>query len=701
MKHFFTHIKYLLMRKHLTSSLFALMLCLPLFLHATGSLKYVSGSTLMADAEDPLLNVFSKKYGVSWVRMKMYRDASYGAGIDGAGMEAVGITKPCDLSAVGELWCLVGTPSAFKLYNKATGKRYALAVNATAEGTAAAMARASSATIWQLVEKDGGYAVVPAEAPEMSVNAYGGKGSHMKLYNAADQGGWWTFDVVGTATLTLSVEVEGAPWEATPRVAEIDVCVNGISSSSRVTGSVASQIFHLPADAETVSLSSMTYRGYTFVGFQDAQGTLLPSFANLELAGNTSVKALYRSNDWRTLYYTPDAAGAPYRIPAVAAAPNGHIFAISDNRPCGSDIGYGEVDIKCRISKDNGVSWGEEFFVVDGRGGDTNEMTTGYGDAAIVADCEQNKLLVMMVCGRTVCWNGRWSKEKMGDTDAEAVNRVARVYATFNADTDEWEWTQPEEVTDQIYSLFLDGESPTVSSMFIGSGKICQSRVVKKGEYYRLYCSMWTRDGGNRVIYSDDFGCSWSVLGSIHDRPAPAGDEPKCEELPDGTVVLSSRKGAGRYFNLFTFSDDTFTAGEWGTAASSNDVEDGLSFGANSTNGEILLVRAVRKSDGGQCDLMLQSVPAGNGRREVAIFYKEMLYGEHGANNYTPVTFSQGWTKGVQLSDRGSAYSTMTMQKDGRVAFLYEEEPGGYCIVYAPLSLEAITDGAYSVDMED
>jgi sialidase-1 len=34
------------------------------------------------------------------------------------------------------------------------------------------------------------------------------------------------------------------------------------------------------------------------------------------------------------------------------------------------------------------------------------------------------------------------------------------------------------------------------------------------------------------------------------------------EELPDGTVVLSSRKGGGRYFNLFTFNDDdTYTSG--------------------------------------------------------------------------------------------------------------------------------------------
>jgi sialidase-1 len=95
---------------------------------------------------------------------------------------------------------------------------------------------------------------------------------------------------------------------------------------------------------------------------------------------------------------------------------------------------------------------------------------------------------------------------------------------------------------------------------------------------------------------------------------------------------------------------------------------------------------------------MLQSVPAGNGRSEVSIYYKEMEYNTDGTNKYTPTTFSQGWVKGMQASDCGSAYSTMTLQKDGRVGFLYEEEPGWYNIVYAPLTIEEVTGGAYSIN---
>ena len=640
--------------------------------------------------------VFSKRYGNHWVRLRMFTDHSYTAGIATVDDTMVGTTQMGNLAAPGELWCLVGSPDAFKLYNKASGRGRALTVDTALSGASATMTKAGGATLWKLVSMGEGYAIVPVGEESLSLNAFGGKGNNLKLYAANDPGSQWVCEPVGDKTVVLSVTVDGESWEPASRVAEINLTVGGVNSSTRVTGNVKKLLYYLPADATRLSVSSITYRGHQFVGFETEEGSFVPFITDVELEKRLHVKARYVPHHWRTLYYTPDAKGYPYRIPAIATAPNGHVFAIADNRPCYMDIGYGEVDIKCRISKDNGDTWGDEFFVADGQGGNTNVMTTGFGDAAIVADCEENRLLVMMVCGRTVCWHGRWTP---GKTPADAaVNRVARVYATYNEESATWEWTQPVEVTNDIYTLFLDEAGrPTVSSLFIGSGKICQSRVVKKGDYYRLYCSMWTRDGGNRVIYSDDFGGSWHVLGTVADRPAPYGDEPKVEELPDGTVVLSSRKGNGRYFNLFTFNDDTYTTGTWGEAVSSNDVEGGLAFGRNSTNGEIMLVSAVRQRDGALCDLMLQSVPSGNGRRDVTIYYKELEYDADGTNLYTPTTFAQGWTKGIQPSDRGSAYSTMTLQKDGRVGFLYEEEPGGYCIVYAPLTIEEITAGEYTV----
>ena len=608
--------------------------------------------------------------------------------------------------SLDEIWYLVGDAESFKMYSHTAGMDLALTLAGTGSGSAATMT--ATGTELSLIVSGNTYNITPKGTPGQSFNMHGGKGNDIKLYSSSDAGSTWGINVMDiNHSLTYSVTVSGTPWDDRYGVAELTFNVNGISSNTHVEGSVAAKTCYLPKNA-TFTLSSIPYRGYTFSipgGAESYEGTLAE--------GNLTIDLAYTANEEKILYHTPDANGKPYRIPAIAAAPNGHIFAIADNRPCGNDIGYGEVDIKCRISTDNGTTWGDEFFIANGLGelpflseedrnktgeelnaakATVNNMHIGFGDAAVVADRESNKLLVMMVAGRTVCHNGRWDKTKIGDTTALAVNRVARVYAEYDENAGEWKWTHPEEVTDHMYSIFLNGETPTVTSMFIGSGKICQSRVVKKDQYYRLYCSIWTRDGGNRVIYSDDFGGTWNVLGTINDRPASGGDEPKVEELADGTVVLSSRKYHGRYFNLFKFNDDTYTTGSWGNVAASNEVAGGLSFGGNSTNGEIYKVKAIHKGSGRVCDVMLQSIPTGSGRDNVAIFYKEL----DATTTYTPTTIAQGWTKGKHVSYKSSCYSTMIMQADGRIAFLFEEAPGGYCIVYIPYTIEDITGGAYT-----
>ena len=108
--------------------------------------------------------------------------------------------------------------------------------------------------------------------------------------------------------------------------------------------------------------------------------------------------------------------------------------------------------------------------------------------------------------------------------------------------------------------------------MFVASGRIMQSRITKVGDYYRLYCAVLVKDRSqkhmNYVLFSDDFGMSWKVLGNIN-QPAVynTADEPKVEELPDGTLLISSRYNGGRYYNLFSYTDVNSGTGMWETAA--------------------------------------------------------------------------------------------------------------------------------------
>ncbi len=371
----------------------------------------------------------------------------------------------------------------------------------------------------------------------------------------------------------------------------------------------------------------------------------------------------------------------PYRIPAISKAHNGDLIAISDYRYCGADIGYGHIDLQARLSSDNGKTWGEIITVADGSGV-AGSHDDGYGDAALVADSESDTVLVICAAGNVTY---------AGSNRTNPI-RVARVYSYDNGKT----WQKPVDITEDIYGLFDDRNNGKVQSLFFGSGRICQSRSVKTGNFYRLYAALCAR-GGNRVIYSDDFGLTWHVLGDINTSPAPSGDEPKCEELPDGSVVLSSRKYNGRYYNIFTFSNAEKAQGSWSDAVATDTCTNGITVLNNATNGEILIVPARRRSDNTPVFLVLQSIPFGNGRTNVGIYYK-------GLDSYedfdTPTHFSENWEGRYQCSRMGSAYSTMTLQADHTIGFLYEESTYGadYTIVYKNYSIEQITDSTYSYD---
>ena len=366
----------------------------------------------------------------------------------------------------------------------------------------------------------------------------------------------------------------------------------------------------------------------------------------------------------------------PYRIPAIATTKNGTLIAVADYRYCYSDIGFGPVDLHYRLSHDNGLTWGEERVLADGTGDESdvqNPQTAwryAFGDCAIVADRESQEVAVLCVGGKTVYHRAR----------RQNPNRVVLFRSHDGGET----WDKGREITEEIYGLFDQRREGPINSLFVGSGKIHQSRYVKVGNFYRLYVALCTLSG-NFVIYSDDFGDTWRVLGDPNHSPARDGDEPKCEELPDGSVILSSRY-QGRLFNIFTFTDATRAEGSWDLRAKALDMKNVQ----NACNGEIILLPVTRKKDSKKVWIALQSIPFGPNRTNVGFYYHELLADHEGA-----ALFAYNWKKGLQVSTQSSAYSTFTLQKDGKLGFLWEEGPTGYNIDYRSLSIEEITLNEY------
>ncbi|MBO7294338.1 MAG: exo-alpha-sialidase, partial [Bacteroidaceae bacterium] len=281
---------------------------------------------------------------------------------------------------------------------------------------------------------------------------------------------------------------------------------------------------------------------------------------------------------------------------------------------------------------------------------------------------------------------------------------IARFYSEDNSAT----WSKPDDIAESIYSQFDQRADGPVRAMFIGSGKIIQSETLKVGTHYRLYCAALVKinDGTNTnfVLYSDDFGGSWKVLGGVHVSPVPnSADEPKVEELPDGSILISSRVTGGRWFNIYNFTNSETAEGYWNTVKQSNSGNNGVVAVSNSTNGEVMVVPVTRKADNKPMYLLLQSVPFGSGRANVGIYYKEL----ESLNDFaTTDSIAANWDGRHQSSYLYSAYSTMCLQADNTIGFLYEEETycgtggGGYSIIYKNYSIDYITDSLYTYNAD-
>ena len=390
----------------------------------------------------------------------------------------------------------------------------------------------------------------------------------------------------------------------------------------------------------------------------------------------------------------------PYRIPALAVAKDGTLIAVADYRHSGTDIGVtdkGRIDLHYRLSYDNGNTWTEVMPLIEGKGAESPDfMNVGYGDPCIVADRGSNRVLVLSCAGDVSFHNGTRQNHQ----------NIARFYSEDGGVT----WSKPVDIAESIYSQFDSSKYGPVRSMFVASGRIFQSRTVKVGDYYRLYCAVLVRDryakNMNYVLYSDDFGANWTILGDIN-TPAvyDTADEPKVEELPDGSLLISSRYQGGRYYNIFTFDDAMTAQGSWAKKVFSGAANGGVESKDNTTNGEVMVLPVVRTEDNEAMHLLLQSVPLGPQRANVGIYYKELA----SMDDYIDVeTLAENWDGVKQVTTLNSAYSTMAWQKDNRLGFLYEEAThgastlayGGYTIVYECFDIEDITEGEYKYRKE-
>lgn len=299
-----------------------------------------------------------------------------------------------------------------------------------------------------------------------------------------------------------------------------------------------------------------------------------------------------------------------YRIPGIAALPDGSIVAVADKRIENNNDLPGKIDVVARRSTDGGRTWGPYITVAE------HNEDGGYGDPALIYDRKTGDLLVISTHG-----NGLWQKEP---------GQISLSRSHDGGLT----WEKPVNLNPFLKDL-------GANSMFASSGAGLQ---LKDG---RLMFVLVTRKEGVGgfpcyAVYSDDGGRTWR-----HSRlPATLdGDESKVVQLSDGSLIMSIRN---RYKGSRIFSRSTDRGATWSEPYAVADLRD------PACNGDIL-----HYTLGGR-DVLLQSLPDSPDQRQNIAIYASKDNGKT-------------WPRKYRVVNGPAAYSAMTILPNGNIGILSEE----------------------------
>lgn len=335
---------------------------------------------------------------------------------------------------------------------------------------------------------------------------------------------------------------------------------------------------------------------------------------------------------FKDLFVATETAGVKcYRIPSLVTAPNGDLITMIDERvPSCADLrGSRDINLVQRRSTDNGETWMDIEKVIDFPDGQS------ASDPSMIVDRETGAIFLFY---------------NYMDLDKEKdVYYLHMMKSTDNGKT----WDTPGDITSQISKPEWHTDFK-----FITSGRGIQT---KEG---RLLHTLVNIEKGVFLFGSDDHGKSWYLI----DSPVNPADESKVMELTDGSYMINSRVNTKEGYRFVHISKDKGKT--WLSSPEMQLVDPG-------NNASI--IRYSSKADGADKNRLLFSNSNSTNNRE---------------NLTVRISYDEGktWSAGKTIYSGGSAYSSMSILKNGEIGVFFEKDDYAKNS-FTSFSLDWLTDG--------